>query len=298
MRKYIIKVGVILLLLLTLLWFIRRMNTHVEEGFLTQSSPYVLKRENEVYDSFYVDHYDKLFSTVDYTSQDIESIETYTIVEPRESIFLDIGCGTGELLKKMEEKQWNCFGVDKSQTMVNKAKEKVKSVQIDCNDVLNDPMLYENKTFSHIVCSHFTLYEIEDKAILFKHCYHWLQGDGYLIVHLLDPKDFKRAIPSLNLSTVSSKVKKSTITNNEFKYRNDYKTQSDSKMLQIETFTDNHTGHVRKNEKLWYMESKESIMRTAQTIGFTIVREIPYQKTLEDSHQYLVIMVKPLSGSE
>lgn len=60
-------------------------------------------------------------------------------------------------------------------------------------------------------------------------------------------------------------------------------------MLQIETFTDNHIGHVRKNEKLWYMESKESIMRTTQTIGFTIVREIPYQKTLEANYTVSLI---------
>ena len=76
-----------------------------------------------------------------------------------------------------------------------------------------------------------------------------------------------------------------------------YKIQ-DEKWMQVETFTDMHGEHTRKNEKTIFMESKRDILATAMKTGFIMHGETTYKNDIEDMHQYLVVMVKPMCGTE
>jgi SAM-dependent methyltransferase len=296
LHKNLVSIGKLLLIFLLVIWLVRYYTGEkTKEGF-SQSEPFVLRRNENVYDSFYVQYYDDLFASELYSEQDITSILHYTN-PTNKSIFLDIGCGTGILLQKLEDKGYLAFGVDKSPAMVQKAEERLKQSEVQCHDVLMDPMLYENNTFTHIVCTHFTLYEMKDKKVFFNHCFHWLQGGGYLVVHVVEPDEYKKIIPSTDLSTSSSSIVKTNIDYKDYNYRNEFKQKGDE-YKQWETFTDVHNGNVRKNEKQLYMESKSDILSNAMACGFLIHAETTYVDKLKDDYQYLVVMVKPMCGSE
>jgi len=295
-HKKLLSIGKLLLIFLIIIWLIRYYDRKTPiEGF-SQSAPFVLRQNENIYDSFYLQYYDQFFASELYSEQDMSTILKYT--NPTEkSIFLDIGCGTGILLQKLENKGYLAFGVDKSSSMVQKAEERLKQSEIQCNDVLKDPMLYENNTFSHILCTHFTIYEMKDKKTFFSHCFHWLQGGGYLVVHLVEPAQYKKIIPSMNLSTTSSSINKTHVEYEEYRYVNELKTKGDE-YKQIETFTDAYTGNVRKNEKQLFMETKNNILSIAMACGFLIHAETTYVDKLKDDYQYLVVMVKPMCGTE
>jgi len=295
-HKKLLSIGKLLLIFLIVIWLIRYYERKSPiEGF-SQAAPFVLRQNENVYDSFYLQYYDDLYASELYSEQDMSTILKYTNPTDK-SIFLDIGCGTGILLQKLENKGFLAFGVDKSSSMVQKAEERLKQCEVQCDDVLRDPMLYENNTFSHILCTHFTVYEIQEKKKFFNHCFHWLQGGGYLVVHLVEPAQYKKVIPSMNSSASSSSVNKTHIEYEEYSYVNEWKTKGDE-YKQIETFTDAYTGHVRKNEKQVYMETKSNVLSVAMECGFLIHAETTYVDKLKDDYQYLVVMVKPMCGTE
>lgn len=291
--------GIFLLISLILLWVLKRYcSDPIQEGF-SQSSPYVLKQNNSIYDSFYLDYYDEYQSSNNYSIQDSEAIRNSTKITDNSSI-LDVGCGTGHLLQKLEQHDVHAFGLDISPTMVEHAKQKVKHSEIQCGDVTSDPMRYENDSFSHICCTHFTLYEIQDKNTFFKHCYFWLRKGGYLIVHIVNPESYKKVAPYVDLSSVSSDIQNTTISESTYDYQRSLKTNPKSKdeYIVTETFTDSINGNVRHNEMTMYMESKRDLLKMAQDIGFEFVEEKTYINDLHDDNQFLVVFVKQLCGKE
>ncbi len=284
-----------LFVLLGGLWYVRRTYEPSREGF-GQKAPYVLKEGNQVYDRFYGTEYDTLYKTDAYANDDVLTILKYTHPSEETSSFLDIGCGTGSLARSLEKQGFTVFGVDKSQDMVDIATVQAGGSEIVCADVVQDSMLYENRSFSHILCTHFTLYEIDAKETFFRHCFHWLKSGGYLIVHVVDPERFNRIVPRSELySYVNAdvqKINKTTMDTPRYTYENDFLEQDDSSTwTQVEQFTS--PGHVRRNERTWHMISKEDVFSLALQTGFIVHAEAAYA---DDKHQSLVVFVKPLCG--
>ena len=275
----------ILIVLLIGIVLYRKLYPNQKEYF-SQISPFVLKQDNDIYDSFYLEYYDDLHASESYAEDDFRVIMETT--NPTEtSVFLDIGCGTGFLLKTIEDNDFFAFGVDKSKSMKEKCMDRLKHTEVFCNDVLAEPMLYDNNTFTHITCTHFTIYEMEKKETLLRHCYSWLQEGGYFIVHVVDPDTYKKVLPSLNTEDNHhmTNVMNTFLEYNDYTYRGEYKEH-----MFTETFTDKYTEHVRQNQKkLFMMESKEMIIELAKKCGFRVHRETSYSR---DPHQYLVIFKK------
>ena len=46
------------------------------------------------------------------------------------------------------------------------------------------------------------------------------------------------------------------------------------------------------------MEQKQQILSTAMKCGFIVQSETTYEKVVQDPHQYLVILVKPMCGDQ
>jgi len=259
-----------------------------QKEYFTQKSPFILRQNNEVYDPFYLEYYDDLHATKSYCDADFLFIKESTNPTTQKSTFLDIGCGTGILLQRLKENGFAAVGVDKSKHMEEACRK--SSLEVKCDDVLLDPMLYENKTFSHITCTHFTIYEMENKETLLRHCFNWLKCGGFLILHLVDPDSFKKVLASLyHNSALSTMVTKSNLEYNNFTYRGEFKPGS----IFSETFTDKFTENVRQNQMTLFMEPKQTILDKAMKCGFVIHGEMVY--TL-DPHQFLVVLVKPMCG--
>ena len=96
---------------------------------------------------------------------------------------LDIGCGTGTHLNVLENLGYIVNGIDKSEYMVNLAKEKVKRkiYQMDILDYkLNEK--YDAIIAMHSVFNHLKSYEEFDKAI--KNSLEHLNNKGLMIIDL------------------------------------------------------------------------------------------------------------------
>jgi len=287
---------VILAIGLICIWYYRRVKTKSTIENFSQLKPYVLREENEVYDSFYIDKYDDYFQTKSYSEDDLLTIIDKTQPLLKSSVFLDIGCGSGKLLKSLENKKYKVFGVDKSKAMIEKAKEVLTDGEVVCDNVLRDAMLYENNTFSHILCTHFTIYEVEDKNTFFRHCFHWLKGGGYFILHVIHPEKFNKIVPKSDLFAQVKQpiIKKTSMKFDEYEYSNTYENVENHKTMQVENFTSKI--FTRQNRKTLYMTPKEEIISLVLKCGFIVHSESVYSNLIKDVDQSLVIFVKPHCG--
>ena len=86
------------------------------------------------------------------------------------SVFLDVGSGVGETVYQLKNEGFNAFGIDKSKNMCDVAKNTYNDIEVLNDDILK-PMAFEKNTFTHILCTYFTIYQIEDKKRFFSNCF-------------------------------------------------------------------------------------------------------------------------------
>ena len=92
-----------------------------QEGF-TQEKKFVLRKNNNVYDTFYASIYNDL--VYDAIKNEYEVGEIINTTHPNEqSIILDIGSGTGQHVALLNDKGYSAVGVDISPAMVKQAKK-------------------------------------------------------------------------------------------------------------------------------------------------------------------------------
>jgi len=249
-----------------------------KEGFI-QKETFVLKIEKEVYDDFYTSVYDRIFIPLPRIEKCINTVlKTEPYIE--NSVFLDIGSGTGMLANVLYEKGYNVVGIDRSESMVEYSQKKYPLVTFIEGDVMI-PMQFESNTFTHIFCVDFTIYLFLDKTALFRNIYSWLTTGGYLCLHLVDPERFDAIIPSgkpFGIEDLQKYIPKKNTSRRDdpmitlvefedFYYKSKYEVQ-DRKWKWIETFTDKKTKHVRQNERNLFMDSVENIVFLAEKNGF------------------------------
>lgn len=252
------------------------------EGF-QQNDRFILKTENETYDDFYGEIYDKLMLPEQRITYEMTHI-LQTITPSREhSIMLDVGSGTGELIAYLKQHRYTAYGVDKSQAMVDIAQSKMANTNVVVDTKLikcanaEDPMTYDRSLFSHIFCMNFTIYEIENKSKFFENCYYWLRNNGYLIIHLADKDNFDTIIPAGKPSSLKGvpqiggkRIKNTFIDFIDFTYKSEFAALPDNakQLIHKETFKDKATQNVRQNERTLRMESIEEIIDMARIAGF------------------------------
>lgn len=282
-----------------------------QEGF-HQNEAYIIKRNQDIYDDFYTEVYDELHDTEERCQKELIQIIKTTEPSTQDSVFLDVGSGTGYTVSQLREAGYRAYGIDKSNAMVEHSEKKYPEAEYKCGDVA-EPMNFESATFTHILCTHFTIYHIEDKKTFFQNCYHWMKPNGYLILHLADRAEFDATMPIDEKSNAWKPLQRlygirTTETNVEFAdytYKATYKfptsnsaaiaTVGDSTIVLTETFTDKQTQHIRQNEYTMSMESIDTILDCAKKNGFLI--HAKYESTKyggKDKHQYMYILERPL----
>ena len=261
------------------------------EGF-SQNDIFVSKQNQDVYDDFYVTMYDKIHKTRQQTKFDL--FQTIQVTEPSErSVFLDVGSGTGTIVNRLREHGFNAFGIDSSQAMIQYSMKTYPQCEYKCVDV-NKTMEFDPSTFSHILCTNFTLYEFPDKNMFFRNCKRWLKVGGYLIVHLVDKNEFDTVVPIGKLSNVknstnhtSKRILSTSVSLPNIQYTNKYSFHEDDVVKRVETFTDKNSHKTRHQELLLKIEPKEDIIQLAKTNGFHVKGVANYLEYSEDNHQYL-----------
>ena len=288
--------GVFLLLLLGSMIYNR--TTPIQEGFEEVSGEYVSKKGIEVYDNFYANIYDNLLYNKIKNKFEVESI--VNISKPTsQSVILDVGSGTGHHVNMFSKLGYKTIGIDISPAMVNASKKNFPMLEFKRKNAL-DKMALSGESFTHITCLYFTLYYMEDKNRFFSNCYHWLKPGGYLIIHLVNKKDFDPIVPAGNpfLLVSPQKYAKKRITSTEVKFMGyDYKSNfeiypNDTTAVFNETFKDKKDGSVRYQEQILYMPTQKRILNMAKDNGFILNSQIDMKKC-KYNHQYLYILQKP-----
>jgi 2-polyprenyl-3-methyl-5-hydroxy-6-metoxy-1,4-benzoquinol methylase len=266
------------------------------EGF-NQNAPFVLKHGNEIYDSFYAVVYDDLNKTSDRTDFECNKIIELTRPSTSNSVFLDVGCGTGHLVNHLTDLGYQAHGIDVSRDMVEHSRKKFPDIQTKCGNAL-DPLVYERMLFTHITCMNYTIYHIQDKNKFFRNCYHWLIPNGYLILHLVDKDKYNPMAPLSNMATLknatvygNSRKTDAKLEFKDFDYTSSHEFKPDNRVVVKESFTDNVTHNVRQNELTLYMENKDEIIKMAKNNGFIAHALI---NLLADEYQYIYVFERML----
>ncbi len=262
---------IILIVILCALKFIR-ITRDDTEGF-TQQSGFVVKNNDDVYDSFYSTIYDTLNDSRDNAIFEYNKIVELTRPAPSKCILLDVGSGTGHLVGILSKNGYSAHGIDKSLAMIEQSSVKFPEIDVKHGDIL-DPMMYDRGTFTHITCMNMTIYHIEDKQTFFRNCYNWIQPNGFFIVHLAN-------------GTGDKENKQDQIIDFQgFKYERKCNTDNKGNLSIIENFTDDVTKNVRQNELTLYMEPIHKIIKLATLNGFIAHAQVNFQNR-EDEFIYV-----------
>jgi SAM-dependent methyltransferase len=266
------------------------------EGF-TQDEKFVIKTDNDIYDEFYVQIYDKLFKRKEYSSFEMDVIFKNT--QPtQQSLFLDVGSGTGCLVNKIQTSGYKAIGIDLSLPMVEYSKEQYPDIRVKHGDILSQDIFPKN-IFSHILCTNMAIYQFEDKKALVQRVSSLLQSNGYFIVHLVERNTFNSIIPLGNPTLLDNPQKYSNrrITDTiidfiDFKYKGSYDFTKTERVCLKETFTDEQTGHVRQNENILYMDELVDIISIVKTNGFVVHSKMAMKDFMGDENQFYYIFEK------
>lgn len=264
---------IIILFILVIIRFIKNIFDEKQKEGFSQNENFILKLNNDIYDDFYVKQYDSLRPSKDELTFVIQST-----MPTEESVFLDIGSGTGYILNELNELGYDVYGIDKSKAMVQYSENKYPDSIIKCGDVM-DPMLYDKGVFSHILCFGSTIYEIEDKRQFFQNCYFWLKPGGCLAFDLYDEEPFKS---NSNIGVFSglfgeprnyteNQTNDAMIMFRDYQYRSLFVYDENRKKgVRKEKFIDNINGNIRENEQTLYIENSRDILLIASHNGFIV----------------------------
>jgi len=265
-----------------------------------QAEPYLLKTDAAVYDDFYVALYDPLTSVVPRTDWEIENV--LKVVKPDKAFatILDVGAGSGYKVAKLRKMGFRAYGVDKSASMVQRSDNLFDNTGIKQGDVL-EPMLYETATFTHIFCSYFTIYEIQNKQEFFNNCRRWTAPNGYLILHLVDPLKFNAFVTLDKENPPQSKDGDRVVVSNldlqDLEYYEKYDFPANpkhSEVLYTQKITEKSTKKVRHNEQTLYMNSVKEVLKMATRVGFVVHGQINMAPYNDDKHQYLFVLERTM----
>ena len=295
------KICYIMLIVVIILIFVKwvRNNKSMIEGFdgnEPAQKDFIVKKENDIYDEFYVSVYDDLVHN--YGKNHFEVGEITKIEPPTDSSsLLDIGSGTGHHVDAFTKKGIKAIGIDISKAMVDKAKENYPNSEFKQGDVM-DTMIFTSGSFSHITCLYFTIYYMKDKMRFFSNCMQWLIPGGFLILHLVDRDKFDPILPAGSPTSIISpqKYADKRITNtivkfDKYDYKCNFGLNGDVATLN-ESFKDNTNESVRQNEHKLYMDPQKKILTMAKEVGFILHSKVDMVKCQYDS-QYLYILQKP-----
>ena len=268
-----------------------------QEGF-SGMERFQLRESKDIFDSFYVGHYDRLMYSGEKNQYEFDKIQEVTDLSD-DSRVLDMGSGTGHHLQIFSENGVPGIGIDQSSDMVRYASQTYPELTFQEKSMESADL--PAGAFTHALCLHFTIYYVEDKLEVFRNCYRWLAPGGYLILHLVNKHKFSPVVPGSNkVRNVNvQKYENGRITKSEAKvgrynFTSDFLLEDPDRpgaSAFVEKFTD-HYGKVRQNKHTMFMETQSDILKKAYAAGFVLDTRIDLGRTGYD-HQYLYVLQKP-----
>ena len=264
-----------------------------------QREPFVMKRNEEALDDFYIELYDPLHDVKSRTNEELLHILKTTDPSTQHSVFLDVGSGTGNIVSELTDAGYKAYGVEKCRKMVEYSQNQYPDIEVLKGDVL-EPMMFEKGVFTHVLCTYFTIYQIENKLKFFRNCYHWMQPGGYLVIHVVDKDKFERIIPNKDAIAKREQRANQTVLDikaifNDYEYKGSFEIPNESAhVVMKETLTDIETRNIRQNETDLYMEDTKKVLEFARQAGFIYHAKTSMTDMNGDKNQYLYYLERPL----
>jgi hypothetical protein len=244
----------------------------MHEGF-TQTSPFVLKRDDEIYDAFYMEVYDKLYVPARGAASLSRAIGRLPYVKKR--LLCMIVSDTGNVMESLRDRGFtDAHTVNKSADAVAYMRGKYRD-NVRYGDI-SSTMCFDNGAIASFVFADLSLYryEPESRRTILGNVRHWLTPHGLLLVQLVDRQRFDTVLPAASEFMDLQKYTSERITVNEvdfdsFSYLNSYKF-SENRVVRTETFTDKATQFVRKNEQTFFMPTIRDTVLEICACGFTV----------------------------
>jgi len=288
---------------------LEKLRNQSKEGFQDKQKqqPFTFLQGDEMYhDQFYVDIYDQLVyndGKNDYEIKELTHIFKQQFSEGGEYDeirLLDCGCGTGHHVNAFQQIGFgNVTGVDISKQMVTAANKYFPKSNFMVGDVLQS-QLFPPKEFTHITCFYFTIYYIRDKEQFAENCYHWLEPNGILVVHIVNRDKFDPVIPPANpflivnpQSYAKKRITKSSVVFNDFIYTASFDVKNKRESYFEEKFQSKQDKTTfRKQRHIMYMEDEAAVVQVFENSGFLMVGKVDLMKVAYD-YQFLYVFRKP-----
>jgi SAM-dependent methyltransferase len=261
------------------------------EGFVGQSeeSKYEWLENDAIYDSFYVDIYDKI------TQGAARSQAEATLIikewekisnEPRTSwTILDIGAGTGitaAAMAKMNIPRVICL--DRSDAMLQHirnttipattlSEEQKKGIITRKGDFLDTNIIGPSEC-SHAYMTYFTIYYASDIEALFRNITSWVKPGGSLAIEVVNKYKFDPILDSASPFIFSTQKYsetrrlKSKVAFDKFEYEAEFDMENDPQIEFRETFRFKDSTVRRQRHKL-HMPTINEIVKSATYAGWT-----------------------------
>lgn len=141
------------------------------------------------------------------TRREVKSIVFPLIEEKKEYSILDIGCGTGQLIKEIKEKYSDVkyLGIDVASNMIKEAKKNNDGNDAEFMVCPIEEFMTENK-YDVIICTHSFPY-FPDKENMMKKISGMCKDDGRVIIVNSSTNSLKDLITNFFLKATTSKAK-------------------------------------------------------------------------------------------
>ena len=261
---------------------------------------FVFLNNDDIYDDYYVEKYDKIFLNKTKNNFQIKFVNNLAKNYDNNYI-LDIGSGTGEHVHQIGKK-YNIVGIDKSKSMINISKNKFSQSKFYNQDIL-DNNIFEFDSFTILTCFNYTFYFISQKNLFFDNCYKLLQDNGLLILHLVDKTKFNPIYYNnsnnilYNPNKYNNDINKYIIKTNNIEYLLEYellnvdetisnkndkndKKSFNNNLLNVpyleykETFKHTDSDFIRKQTIFMYLLSIKHIVSLAKSKGFNLYQKV------------------------
>ena len=274
-----------------------------KEGF-TINKEFTLKTGEESLDLFYARMYETLFYSDIHNDFEVGAI--LNKASPvRRTDALVIGSKTGKHVNTLHSKGYNCYGMEKSNDMIEYSSKKYPENKFILGDGTNQ-LTFDAEKFTLITLLDFTVYTISNRRMLFENCYKWLSPGGFLAIHLINVGGFfdsqtygareRRLSPAVtrlfNKNHVNNPLGNNDAIIDDIIYKSDM-IMNDPEIIELrETFKNRKNGKKRQNVRKFMTPDQTVILSEAKDCGFNMLSQIdllPFDRPF----QYIYILYKP-----
>ena len=258
----------------------------------------------EPYDTLYAEIYKDLWHSHDLNFEEVSIQDIALAGQPLATTkILDMACGISPHACWFKQLGVEFVGADNSAAMLTQAEKLCPSAKFKKVDITN-ASAFPQKSFSTCLLLGFAVYEFQNPKVIFDNAFVWLNPEGVLVVHMVDPEKFD---PILHLASPFAafslqkysyeRQTKSEIYFSKFKYIGDFQKKKDHDDAQFKEtlvfFNPEDNGGIKYREQVheWNMPSVERLIEIAKTSGLRLKEKVSLTPASKE-YQYLIYFTK------